>query len=120
MTDQHQAPDPTRHLLAREHFERMPDGSQLRRPIPLDEAAADWRRLLEADIRRRAELGLEHPDDDGSELAAFTRAQALALSAMLEELSLRLAPGRAVGPIQAGEEISRVTALAARGLRTQA
>jgi len=120
MTDQHQTPDPTRHLLAQEHFERLPDGRQLRRPIPLDEAAAEWRRLLESDNRRRAELGLEHPEDDGSELAAFTRARALALSAMLQELSLRLAPGQAVGPIDASGEISQVTALAARGLRALA
>jgi rRNA maturation endonuclease Nob1 len=116
MTDQHETPDPTRHLLSRERFERQPDGSQLRRPISLAEAERDWRDLAAADQRRRIELGLEYPEE-GEQIVAITDALAMGLAAMLEELALRLAPGRAVGPIQAGDGVAGVTDEYARDLR---
>jgi hypothetical protein len=107
MTDRHETPDPTRHLVSRERFERQPDGSQLRRPISLAEAAENWRELARVDGRQRAELGLEHTEE-GEQIVAITSALAMGLVEMLEELSLRLAPGRAVGPVQADTGLARV------------
>jgi hypothetical protein len=118
MTD-HEPPDPTRHLLSRERFERQPDGSQLREPISLAEADQQWRRLEASDRRRRVELGLEYPEE-GEQIVAITNALAMALAEMLEELALRLAPGRAVGPIQADAGLAREVAAFARSLRALA
>jgi hypothetical protein len=88
----------------------------VRRLIPLAEAAQDWRRLLDSDGQRRGELGLEYPDE-GEQSVAMTWVHARVLASMLEELSARLVPGRAVGPIRADEDVSGVVARAARSLR---
>jgi hypothetical protein len=117
MTDRHETPDPTRHLLSRESFERQPDGSQLRRPISLAEAAENWRGLMAADRRRRVELKLEYPEE-GEQIVAITDALAMGLAEMLEELSLRLAPGRGVGPIQADADLARTVDAYAADLRS--
>jgi hypothetical protein len=112
----HESPDPTRHLLHQVRFEPQPDGSEVRRPISLAEAERNWRELASVDARRRAELGLEH-SEEGEQTVAITRALAVGLAAMLEELSMRLAPGRAVGPIQAEADLVRVVAAYAGSVR---
>lgn len=117
MTDRHETPDPTRHLLSRERFERQADGSQLRLPISLAEAEENWRDLAAADQRRRVELKLEYPEE-GEQTVAISDALAMGLAEMLEELSLRLAPGRAVGPIQADAGLARQVDAYARMLNS--
>jgi hypothetical protein len=78
----------------------------VRRPISLAEAEQQWRALEDSDERRRVELGLEHPEE-GEQTVAITRARAVALAEMLDELASRLAPGRAVGAIQADAGLAR-------------
>jgi hypothetical protein len=116
MSDERQFPDPTRDLLAQQRLEPQADGSLVRRLIPLAEAARDWRGLLDSDGQRRGELGLEYPDE-GEQSVAMTWAHARVLASMLEELSARLVPGRAVGAIQADEDVSEVVSRAAQSLR---
>src|SRR5262249_11939817 len=116
MSDERQVPDPTRYLLAQQRLEPQADGSLTRRLIPLDEAAQDWRGMQDSDGRRRGELGLEYPEE-GEQSVAITWAHARMLASMLEELSARLAPGRAVGPIRADADVSEAVARAAQSLR---
>lgn len=116
MSDERQVPDPTRYLLTQQRLEPQADGSLVRQLILLDEAAQDWRGLMDSDGQRRGKLGLEYPEE-GEQSVAITWAHARMLASMLEELSARLMPGRAVGPIRAAEDVSQVVSRAAQSLR---
>ncbi|GIF04478.1 hypothetical protein [Actinoplanes siamensis] len=107
--------DPARHLLARMRYDRLPDGTQRRSPIPLDAAAAEFAELIEAG--RPAEARLD-PDDARDEVAAFSRQRAKVIATLLDELSRRLAPGLGAGPVQGDGSLSELAARTARHLRS--
>jgi hypothetical protein len=97
--------DPTRHFLKEARYERRPDGTEVAHPITLEEAAADLRRSVDAEDT--VALGIEFPEE-GDQVIAISSARALAIAALLGELSLRLQPGRAVGPIRSDDSLSRL------------
>ncbi len=115
MTEPDAERDPARHLLARSRFKRLPDGTQQRTPIPLDEAAAEFAELVEAG--RAAEARLD-PDDARDQVAAFSRQRAKVIATLLDELSRRLAPGLGAGPVQGDGDLAELAARTARHLRS--
>jgi hypothetical protein len=83
--------DPTRHLLSRPT------------PLDLDTAAAEARVTLErgAEFDARPAMGSAH-------IVAISPSRALVIAGLLDELSLRLKPGLAVGPIRSDGSLSRL------------
>ncbi len=114
MTEPAAEPDPTRDLLVWRDYQRDRDGTERARPIPLAAAAAEWQRLV--DSGRAAELRLD--PEDPSDFAAFSTQRAKVVAVLLEELAIRLEPGREVGPIAADDSLSRLAASVAAHLRT--
>lgn len=115
MTEPEADRDPARHLLARQRFQRLPDGTQRRTPIPLDRAAAEFAELIDAG--RPAEARLD-PDDARDEIAAFSRQRAKVIASLLDELSRRLAPGLGVDAVQSDGSLAELAARTARHLRS--
>ncbi|MBO3743215.1 hypothetical protein [Actinoplanes flavus] len=115
MTDPHAHSDPARHLLTQAHFRRLPDGTQQRIPITLDEAATSFTELIEAG--RPAEVRLD-PDEDRDKVAAFSRQRAKVIATLLDELSRRLAPGFEAGPVQSDGSLGELAARTAWHLRS--
>ena len=107
--------DPARHLLAGAHYRCLPDGTQQRTPITLDEAAASFAELIE--MGRPAEARLD-PDEGRDEVAAFSRQRAKVIASLLDELARRLAPGLGTGPIDSDGSLSELAARTARHLRS--
>ncbi|AEV82487.1 hypothetical protein ACWT_1469 [Actinoplanes sp. SE50] len=107
--------DPARHLLSRVRYRRLPDGTQQRVPITLDQAAAEFGELIDAG--RPAEVRLD-PDEGRDEVAAFSRQRAKVIASLLDELSRRVRPGLAVGPIQSDGKLADLAAESAAHLRS--
>jgi hypothetical protein len=108
--------DPTRHFLKEARYERLPDGTEVVHPVTLEAAAADLRRTVDAEDT--VALGIEFPEE-GDKVIAISKARALAIAALLGELSLRLRPGREVGPIQSDDSLSRLAHEVARHLHNR-
>ncbi|GGN85580.1 hypothetical protein GCM10010112_66150 [Actinoplanes lobatus] len=115
MTDPFVHSDPARHLLVQAHYRRLPDGTQQRTPIALDEAAASFTELIE--LGRPAEVRLD-PDEGRDEVAAFSRQRAKVIATLLDELSRRLAPGFGAGAIESDGSLSELAARTAWHLRS--
>jgi hypothetical protein len=95
--------DPRRHLLIHPAYDERPDGTIAVRAIPLDEAAAEWRSAVDAACADEPSAKQQPPN--GVVVMSSTRAAVIA--ALVEELSKRLEPGLAVGPIESNGSISR-------------
>jgi hypothetical protein len=117
---QSETPDPTRHLLSSFSYERRPDGTKLRTPVGLVEAAAGWAAAVDAGRGKDAFIGLA---DDETRVApsptvAFSRGRAVVISELLMELSARLRPGLQVGPLAVDDSPSLVAREMAAHLRS--
>jgi hypothetical protein len=97
-------PDPTRHVLIYPAYDRQPDGTVTVRPIALDEAATEWRAVVEA--AATAEPSAKQQPPNG--VVVISPGRASVIAALVRELSKRLQPGLAVGPIQSDGSISRL------------
>jgi hypothetical protein len=102
--------DPARHLLSHTRLEETASGSRQFRPISLDEEAWDARQLVEAGLD--AEAGRR----PARGVVVISVNRALAVSRLVEELSLRLAPGLAVGPIESNGSLSQLAEELSRDL----
>jgi hypothetical protein len=96
--------DPRRHLLIYPAYDRQPDGTVTVRPIPLDEAAAEWRASVESS--RAKEPSVKNQPPNG--VVVISPGRAWVIAGLVEELSKRLEPGLAVGPIESDGSISRL------------
>lgn len=96
--------DPAQHLLSLQRYTRGPDGTQIVRPVSLAEAAQLWGAVLKSGLA--TEDRIRFADDEtasvGKPLTAISKARAEVITSMLDELALRLQPGRTVGPIADG------------------
>lgn len=114
MTEIDPAQDPARDLLAFLDQSRAPDGSTVRAPISLDQAAAMFAAMIEAG--RPAERGLER-DYPGDDDRALSGGRGKVIATLLEELAIRLEPGRSVGAIEGSEAMSELVESIAGYLR---
>lgn len=96
--------DPARHLLIYPAYDRRPDGTETVRPIPLDEAAAEWRAMVESS-RAKEPSPKQQP---WSGVVVLSPGRASAIVALVKELARRLEPGLAVGPIESDGSIGRL------------
>jgi hypothetical protein len=108
--------DPTRHLLIHPAYDQHPDGSLAARPIPLDEAAAEWRALVESGRAKEPSVKNQPP----SGVVIISPGRASVIVELVAELSKRLEPGLAVGPIQSDGSISRLAKELAEDLHHRA
>jgi hypothetical protein len=106
--------DPARDLLAFLDLSRAPDGSTVRAPISLDQAATMFGAMIQGG--RPAESRLER-DYPGTDDRAMSGGRGKVIATLLEEIAIRLEPGRAVGPIQSSEAISELAESIASYLR---
>ena len=86
------------------------------RPIPLDEAAAEWRALVESG--RAKEPSVKNQPPNG--VVVISPGRAWVIAGLVEELSKRFEPGLAVGPIESDGSISRLAKELADDLRHRA
>jgi hypothetical protein len=96
--------DPIRHLLIYPAYDRQPDGTETVRPIPLDEAAAEWRAAVESSRAKEPPVNNQPPNG----VVVISPGRASVIAALVAELAKRLEPGLAVGPVQSDGSISRL------------
>ncbi|MFI1988191.1 hypothetical protein [Actinoplanes sp. NPDC020271] len=113
MTEPEAERDPAQHLMLWADIRRQPDGSQRHIPIPLDDAAAQFAAMIEAGRTVESRLDRDDPDD----AVAFSRNRGRVIATLLNEMALRLAPGRSSGAIQGEGSMSEVAAEIAAYLR---
>ncbi|GAA2867285.1 hypothetical protein Acy02nite_10350 [Actinoplanes cyaneus] len=113
MTEPEAERDPAQHLMLWTDIRRQPDGSQRRIPIPLDDAAAQFAAMIAAGRATESRLDRDDPDD----AVAFSRNRGRVIATLLNELSLRLAPGQGVGAIRSDGSMSELAATVAAYLR---
>lgn len=109
MTEIDGALDPARHLLVFTDYVDTPDGGVRSTPISLDAAGANFADMIMEGRKAEAGLDVDYPSTDD---VGLSRNRARVIAALLEELAIRLEPGRAVGPIQSDGALSDV----ARGI----
>lgn len=114
MTEIDPAQDATRDLLVQMDYHRAPDGRTVRTPITLDEAAAQFTAMVEAGRAAEGKLERDYPGDDSVGLSG---GRGKVIITLLQELSVRLEPGRTVGPIQSDAAMSRLALEIANYLR---
>ncbi len=114
MTEIDPAQDPTRDLIVFMDYSRVPDGSTVRTPISLDQAAADFGAMISGGRRHERLLERDYPSSDD---VAFSGSRGKVIATLLEELAVRLEPGRDIGPIQSSEAMSELAGNIAGYLR---
>ncbi|WP_040792118.1 hypothetical protein [Nocardia paucivorans] len=101
--------DPGRHLVSLYRYE----GTE-KRPIGLDEEAAEIRRELAGDRKPDP-----FPADTDPNLVVLTELRAMIIGSLLRELAARLAPGVAFGPGTDGQALAAVVTDLAQELLDQ-
>ena len=96
--------DPTRHLLIYPEYRREPDDTTTVRPIPLDNAAAEWRAAVESASVTEPSATNQPPNG----VVVISPGRAWVIAGLVDELSRRLRPGLSVGPIQSDGSLSRL------------
>lgn len=101
------AVDPARYLLAERWnnqlwYDAEPTSVGSEPPVPLDAHVARWRQEIAAEA-------VNEPNPDRTTAVVISQARAQVLAALLRELSTRLRPGLAVGPIQSDGSLSALT-----------
>jgi hypothetical protein len=98
------AVDPARYLLAERWNNQLwyaaePPSVGSEPPVPLDTHVDRWRREI-------AEQADREPNPDRVDAMVISQARAAVLAAVLRELSTRVRPGLAAGPIQSDGSLS--------------
>jgi len=105
MTEIDGALNPARHLLVFMDYVDTPDGGVRSTPISLDKAGAHFAGMIREGRKAEAGLDVDYPSTDD---VGLSTGRARVIASLLEELSIRLEPGRAVGPIESDGELSKV------------
>lgn len=106
--------DPARDLLTLMDYGKQADRPSVRTPISLEQAAADFGAMVEAGRTAEGRLERDYPGDDTVGLSGN---RGKVIISLLEELAIRLEPGRAVGPIQGNAALSDLALEISRYLR---
>lgn len=99
---QGQQGDPTRDMVSRRRYERLPDGTPVSYPIGLAEEADKLRRLLTHAHEDEATID----NDWTTGVVEVSRSRGMAIAALLGELSARVRPGTVTGPIVDGDALA--------------